>query len=115
MTSSLIIKVDSYNFNKQLKGKRWVETDIKICDRLRALSTYGAIDEDYHGFNNYKYSEKQFELSFERLFFADAKRFIYQGQRVVEYAVFFNSIEEYFMNYTAEGFFKNVKTIIENK
>ena len=113
--SALVIKADSNNFAKELKGKRWVETDIKICQRLMSLTTYGSIDEDYHGFVNYKYSEKQFDLDFERLFFADAKRFVYKNGKVVEYAVFFNSVDEYFINYTPEGFFRNVAEVIEKK
>lgn len=125
--AALIINVDCFGFAESQKTKRWVQNDFEMCERLRVLSTYGKMEEDLDEFMGAKYSEKQFNLDFERLFYADAKLFKYKGEFInaakekvskvfdVHYSVFFESMEKYLNHYGSDNFFQKVADIHAKK
>lgn len=104
--NALILHVDSYNFSESGKGGRWVDSDLEISSYLLSELNYEQqIQEDYKNMLEAKYSVKQFNMSFERLFFADFKQFIYEDNEnmKVGYAVFFSSFEKYVEKLGMEG------------
>lgn len=113
--ASLIIRIDSLNYAPELKGSKWVENDPKMSKKLAAVATYGNSEDDFFSYINHKYSMKQFNLEFERLFYADAKDFIYKGGHTVIYSVLFNSISVYLSHYGVDTFMDNLKKIAEKK
>lgn len=76
--AALVIRADSLGFDKGQEGLRWNHVDRQTYDLLTAISTYSRKDEDFENLINCKYSERQFSLGFEKLFYSDAKLCSYQ-------------------------------------
>ena len=121
--AALVIRADCLGFDKGQETLRWNQMDKDMCDRLSVISTYSRFNEDFENLVNSKYSDRQFSLSFERLFYSDAKLYTYTTKlisgslssvkepRDVHFAVLMSSFEQYARNYGLKGLMEKILDI----
>lgn len=94
---------------------------------LSAVSTYSRMEEDFENMINCKYSDRQFSLGLEKLFFSDAKLCSYEKKSLasnpsqatdskdVHYAVMMSSFENYCLNYGLKNLMEKIVELSLNK
>lgn len=113
--SALIISIDSFDFLQLDKGKRWFDFDENICNLLKYKSGYGNSKQDITEFLSLKFSDKQFEIGFRRLYYSDSKFYEYSCGKRIEYAVFYASIQRYLNEFGEQQIIKDAECLMNQR